>query len=124
MRDFIHRFGSSQNGHVHFDVGLDDWVAVDHWTSRKRVVVAVWLRCTAGPGFSPYLTLSFGGLPRREVAGFRRHSGDGQLFDLAAPEQSLKPQWLTLCTSLHIGSGFHCLIQAGNASAGIGRAMP
>jgi hypothetical protein len=45
MRDFIHRFGSSQNGHVHFDVGLDDWVAVDHWTSRKRVVVAVWLRC-------------------------------------------------------------------------------
>jgi len=47
MRDFIHRFGSSQNGHVHFDVGLDDWVAVDHWTSRKRVVVAVWLRCPA-----------------------------------------------------------------------------
>ena len=47
MRDFIHRFGSSQNGHVHFDVGLDDWVAVDHWTSRKRVVVAVWLRCVA-----------------------------------------------------------------------------
>ena len=56
MRDFIHRFGSSQNGHVHFDVGLDDWVAVDHWTSRKRVVVAVWLRCTSDLRFAPLQT--------------------------------------------------------------------
>ena len=60
MRDFIHRFGSSQNGHVHFDVGLDDWVAVDHWTSRKRVVVAVWLRCDAVLRFAPKLTSSEG----------------------------------------------------------------
>jgi hypothetical protein len=42
MQDLIRRFGSSQNGHVHFDAGLVDWVAVDHSTSRKRVVVAVW----------------------------------------------------------------------------------
>jgi hypothetical protein len=39
---FIHRVGSSLNGHVHFDVCVVDGVAGDHWTSRKRVVVAVW----------------------------------------------------------------------------------
>ena len=69
MRDFIHRFGSSQNGHVHFDVGLDDWVAVDHWTSRKRVVVAVWLRCTSELRFALLPTYIFESQFQRKLAG-------------------------------------------------------
>jgi hypothetical protein len=48
---FIHRFGSSLNGHVHFHVrvvdGVFEEVALDHWTTRKRVVMAVRLRCPA-----------------------------------------------------------------------------
>ena len=76
MRDFIHRFGSSQNGHVHFDVGLDDWVAVDHWTSRKRVVVAVWLRCLAAyRGKLKFVTRSQNATRRGCGVGARRFVG-------------------------------------------------
>ena len=37
--------------------------------SIPGVVATDRFRCTAGPGFSSYLPLSFGGLPRREMAG-------------------------------------------------------
>jgi hypothetical protein len=44
---FIHRFGSSLNGHVHFHVcaldGVFEEVAGDHWTTRNRPLVAVGL---------------------------------------------------------------------------------
>jgi hypothetical protein len=47
---FIHRFGSSLNGHVHFHVCVVDGVfedrSDDHWTTRKRVLVAAGLRCS------------------------------------------------------------------------------
>ncbi len=39
---FIHCVGSNLNGHVHFQVCVVDGVTGNHWTSRKRVFVAVW----------------------------------------------------------------------------------
>jgi hypothetical protein len=67
---FIHRFGSSLNGHVHFHVrvvdGVFEEVALDHWTTRKRVVMAIRLRCTAGPGFSATSVSNTAGMPAIE----------------------------------------------------------
>ena len=52
---FIHRFGFSLNEHVHIHVcavdGVFEAVVPYHWATRKRVFVAVWQRCIAGPEF-------------------------------------------------------------------------
>ena len=37
---FIHRFGSSLNGHVHFHVSAVDGVGLFHWTTLEQSLVA------------------------------------------------------------------------------------
>lgn len=52
---FIHRFGSSLDGHVHFHVcvidGVFGAVVEGHWTSRNLPFVTDSLRCTLAAGF-------------------------------------------------------------------------
>jgi hypothetical protein len=60
---FIHRFGSSLDGHVHFHVcvidGVFGAVVEGHWTSRNLPFVTDSLRCTTDDHINRYLPFSF-----------------------------------------------------------------